>query len=205
MNEKIVVVGIDLAGSPKRNTGICLMHNKKIVKYATVHEDEEILSFVKEANPQIIGIDAPLSLPPGRKTLDDNNGVHLRECDKELTKRKIRFFPVTLGPMRMLTLRGIYLKKKFKRLGFDSIEIYPGATQDTFGIPRKQHSMEGLINGLAGLGIKGLHPDMNHDELDAITGGFTAYLYLKGKADILGSLKTGAIIIPKKSNLKNKI
>ena len=53
------------------------------------------------------------------------------------------------------------------------------------------------INGLAGLGIKGLHPDMINDELDAVTGGFTAYLYLKGKADILGSLKKGAIIIPK--------
>ena len=200
MNEKTVVVGIDLAGSPKRDTGICLMHNKKIVKYATLHEDKDIIAFVKEANPQIIGIDAPLSLPPGRKSLDDNNGVHLRECDKELTKRKIRFFPVTLGPMRMLTLRGLYLKKRFKRLGYNSIEIYPGATQDIYGIPRKQHSMEGLLKGLEGLGIKGLNAEMNNDELDAVTGAFTAYLYLKGKAEILGSLKAGAIIIPKKVN-----
>ena len=200
MNEKTVVVGIDLAGSPKRDTGICLMHNKKIVKYATLHEDKDIIAFVKEANPQIIGIDAPLSLPPGRKSLDDNNGVHLWECDKELTKRKIRFFPVTLGPMRMLTLRGLYLKKRFKRLGYNSIEIYPGATQDIYGIPRKQHSMEGLLKGLEGLSIKGLNAEMNNDELDAVTGAFTAYLYLKGKAEILGSLKAGAIIIPKKVN-----
>jgi hypothetical protein len=35
-----------------------------------------------------------------------------------------------------------------------------------------------------------------------VTGGFTAYLYLKGKADILGSLKAGAIIIPK--NIKSQ-
>jgi predicted nuclease with RNAse H fold len=198
MTEKTIIVGIDLAGSPKRDTGICLMHNKKIVKYATLHEDKEIIAFVKESNPQIIGIDAPLSLPPGRKSLEDNNGIHLRECDRELTKRKIRFFPITLGPMRMLTLRGLYLKKRFKRMGFDSIEIYPGATQDIYGIPRKQYSMEGLLKGLEGLGIKGLNPEMTHDELDSVTGGFTAYLYLKGKAEILGSLKTGAIIIPKK-------
>ncbi|MFZ4591302.1 MAG: DUF429 domain-containing protein [Ignavibacteria bacterium] len=199
MNDKTIVVGIDLAGSPKRDTGICLMHNKKIVKYATLHEDKEIIAFVKESNPQIIGIDAPLSLPPGRKSLEDNNGIHLRECDRELTKRKIRFFPITLGPMRMLTLRGLYLKKRFKRLGFDSIEIYPGATQDIFGIPRKQYSMEGLLKGLERLGIKGLNPEMTHDELDAVTGGFTAYLYLKGKAEILGTLKAGAIIIPKRN------
>lgn len=200
----IKVVGIDLAGSPKRDTGICLMQNKKIIRYATLHENDEIISFVKEAKPQIIGIDAPLSLPPGRKSLDDNNGVHLRECDKELTKRKIRFFPVTLGPMRMLTLRGLFLKKIFRRLGFNSIEIYPGATQDIFGIPRKQHSLEGLYLGLQSLGIKGMNPEMNNDELDAVTGAFTAFLYLKGKAEILGSLKKGAIIIPKKLIEKRK-
>lgn len=201
----IKVVGIDLAGSPKRDTGICLLHNKRIVRYATLHENDEIISFVKESNPQIIGIDAPLSLPPGRKSLEDNNGIHLRECDKELTKRKIRFFPVTLGPMRMLTLRGLLLKKKFKRSGYDSIEIYPGATQDIFGIPRKQHSLEGLYLGLQNLGIKGMHPDMNNDELDAVTGAYTAYLYLKGKAEILGSLKKGAIIIPSVQKVKQKM
>ncbi len=195
------VVGIDLAGSPKRNTGICLMYNKRIVKYATLHGNDEIISFVKEASPEVIGIDAPLSLPPGRKSLEDNNGVHLRECDRELLKRKIRFFPVTLGPMRMLTMRGLELKKKFRRMGFDSYEMFPGATQDVFGIPRKQHSLTGLYKGLVGLGIKGMKKDMNNDELDAVTCAYTAYLFLKGKAEILGSLKKGAIIIPKHSKL----
>ncbi len=191
------VVGIDLAGSPKRDTGICLMHNKRVVKYATLHDNSEIVSFVKNAEPEIIGIDAPLSLPPGRKSLGDNNGVHLRECDKELTKLKIKFFPITLGPMRMLTLRGLELKKIFKRMGFDSYEMFPGATQDVLGIPRKQHSMIGLFKGLEKLCIKGLKKDMNNDELDAVTCAYTAYLYQRGKAEILGSLKKGAIIIPK--------
>lgn len=193
----IKVVGIDLAGSPKRDTGICLLHNKRIVRYATLHENEEIVAFVKEAKPEIIGIDAPLSLPPGRKTLEDNNGVHLRECDRELLRRKIRFFPITLGPMRMLTYRGLELKKKFKRMGIDSYEMFPGATQDVLGIPRKQHSLSGLYKGLEGLGIKGMKEDMNNDELDAVTCAYTAYLYLRGKAEVLGSLRRGAIIIPK--------
>ena len=87
---------------------------RKLLSMRLFTRTKEIISFVKEANPQIIGIDAPLSLPPGRKSLDDNNGIHLRECDKELTKRKIRFFPITLGLMRMLTLRGISLKKSLK-------------------------------------------------------------------------------------------
>ena len=200
MREKVVVVGLDLAGSPKRNTGACLMHNKNIVLYATLFGDDEIIDFVRNSGAQMIAIDAPLSLPPGRKTLDDNNGVHLRECDKELIKRKIKFFPITIGPMRMLTKRGIALKKKFKKMGFESVEIFPGASQDVFSIPRKQHSMSGLLKGLEKLGIKGLNKYMNNDELDAVTGAYTGYLYLKGKAEVLGDFKKGAIIIPKPAN-----
>jgi len=198
MKEKIIVAGLDLAGSPKRNTGACIMHNKKVVLYATLFGDDEIIDFVRDSGAQIIAIDAPLSLPPGRKSLEDNNGVHLRKCDEELIKRKIRFFPITIGPMRMLTKRGISLKKKFKRMGFESVEIFPGATQDVFGIPRKQHSMKGLLKGLEKLGIKGLNKTMNNDELDAVTGAYTGYLYLKGKAEVLGDLRKGAIIIPKR-------
>jgi len=67
---------------------------------------------VKNAQPDLIAIDAPLNLPPGRKSLDDKNGEHFRPCDRELQKRGIRFFPITLGPMRSLTQRGIDLKKK---------------------------------------------------------------------------------------------
>jgi hypothetical protein len=174
------------------------MHDKKVVLYATLFSDYEITDFVRDSGAQIIAIDAPLSLPPGRKSLEDNNGIHLRECDKELIKRKIKFFPITIGPMRMLTNRGISLKKKFKRMGFESVEIFPGATQDVFGIPRKQHSMKGLLKGLEKLGIKGLNKTMNNDELDAVTGAYTGYLYLKGKAEVLGDLKKGAIIIPKR-------
>lgn len=198
MSQDIIVVGIDLAGSPNRNTGICLLQNKRIVDCKILFTDDRILDFVKSSNARIVAMDAPLSLPPGRKSLEDNNGIHLRDCDRELLKRKIRFFPITLGPMRMLTKRGIALKRKFKRLGLNSIEIFPGGSQDVLGIPRKQHSMTGLRKGLENLGIKGLRNDMNGDELDAVTGAYTAYLYLKGKADILGTPEKSAIILPKK-------
>lgn len=197
MPDQKIAIGIDLAGSPKRNTGACLMHNKKVIKYATLHDDSEILGFARGTGAHLIAIDAPLSLPPGRKSLDDNNGIHLRECDRELIKRKIKFFPITIGPMRMLTKRGILLKKKLAQMGFECIEIFPGASQDVFGIPRKQHSLKGLLNGLEKLGIKGLNNDMNSDELDAVTGAYTAILYLNQKAEILGDIKKGAIIIPK--------
>ena len=104
------VVGIDLAGTEKRQTGFCILDKMKA--YTTVvYTDKEIIDKIKEVKPKIITIDAPLSLPKGRKSIEERTNIHLRECDRELLKRGIKFFPITLGPMRKLTTRGIRLKK----------------------------------------------------------------------------------------------
>ena len=189
-------MGIDLAGSPKRNTGVCLLRGKSIVRWDTLYSNEEIVKFVDEAKPDLIAIDAPLNLPPGRKSLDDRNGEHFRPCDRELLKRGIRFFPITLGPMRMLTERGISLKKSFVRKGYEVIEMYPGAAQDVWNTGRKQDGLPRLIRGLERLGVKGLEQEMNGDELDAVTGALVGYFYKKGKAEVLGNFKEGAIVVP---------
>ena len=191
------VVGLDLAGSPKRNTGICLLKGMTVPFYATVYSDDEILAFIKVARPDLVAIDAPLSLPPGRKSIEDRQGEHFRDCDRELLKLGIRFFPITLGPMRLLTTRGIRLKKRLVRLGFKVIEIYPGAAQDLWKIARKQKGLPKLRRGLEKLGLIGLAKTMNGDELDAVTGAMVGRLYLKGRAELLGTFREGAIIIPK--------
>jgi predicted nuclease with RNAse H fold len=144
----------------------------------------------------IVAIDAPLNLPPGRKNIEDQNGEHFRPCDRELLKRKIRFFPITLGPMRSLTVRGIKLKKVLQRKGYKVIEIYPGAAQDVWNIPRKQKGLPKLRRGLEKLGLKRLNKNMNGDELDAVTGAMVGKLFLQGKAEVLGNFRSGAIVIP---------
>ncbi len=193
----ILVIGIDLAGSPMRNTGICSLRGMTITDYSTVNTDEEIIEFACRSNPHMIAIDAPLNLPPGRKSFEDRNGEHFRVCDRELLKRGIRFFPITLGPMRSLTMRGIALKKKLSRRGYKVIEIYPGAAQDVWKIARKQDGLPKLRRGLENLGVRGLTKTMNGDELDAVTGALVGRLYLQGKAEVLGNFRNGAIVIPK--------
>jgi len=192
----MIVVGIDLAGSPKRNTGICTLRGKRIITYATLFEDKDILEYVRKAKPEIIAVDAPLNLPPGRKTLDDRNGEHFRPCDRELLRRGIKFFPITLGPMRALTTRGIKLKRRFRRMGFEVIEIYPGAAQDVWGISRKQFGLGRLRRGLENLGYTGLERTMNGDELDAVSGAIVGRLHLLGKSEVLGDFRHGAIVLP---------
>jgi uncharacterized protein len=195
-----LVVGVDLAGSPRRNTGLCLLKGMTVASFATLHADEEILAFIDRARPDLVAIDAPLSLPPGRRSIEDRAGEHFRPCDRELLKRRIRFFPITLGPMRSLTTRGIRLKETLVQKGYEVIEIYPGAAQDLWKIPRKQGGLLKLRRGLEKLGLKKLARDMNGDELDAVTGALVGRLYLQGKAEVLGTLGEGAIVIPKSRN-----
>lgn len=144
----------------------------------------------------MVAVDAPLHLPPGRRTIDDRNGRHLRECDEELRRRHIPFFPITLGPMRGLTVRGIHLKKKIEAMQIRVVEIYPGGAQDVWGIPRAKRDLGGLLRGLRRLGLLGLTSKATADELDAASGALVGQLYLRGKAEVLGDFKTGAILLP---------
>jgi len=192
----MLVVGIDLAGSESRQTGFCVLRGMK-VETLIVYSDDEIIRKIEELKPELIAIDAPLSMPKGRKSINENNGIHFRECDKELLKRKIKFFPITLGPMRKLTERGIKLKSLLKKKGFKVIEVYPGGAQDIWNIPRKQNGVEKLMEGLKSLGIKGLKKSMSDHELDAATCALVGKLFLEGKAKILGEIDDG-IVIPSK-------
>lgn len=188
-----VVVGVDLAGSPRRPTGICVLRGT----HARTHigfTDEDILSLIQQARPDLVPIDAPLTLPLGRITIHDRGGEHFRECDRELQRRKIRFFPITLGPMRMLTERGMALGKKITMMGYRAVECYPGAAQDVWGIPRQHHDLNGLLRGLKKLGLKGLTTNMTSDELDAVTAALVGRMFLMGSGEMLGG--ADGILIP---------
>ena len=188
-----VIVGIDLAGSSRRPTGVCILHGRKAHTHLA-YRDEEILSAVDQAKPDLVPIDAPLSLPNGRKTIHDRSGEHLRECDRELQRRSIRFFPVTLGPMRMLTERGLTLRVKIETMGYRVVECYPGAAQDVWGIPRQHRDLKGLLRGLKELGVRGLTTDMTSDELDAVTATLVGRWFLLGRGEMLGGEE--GIVIP---------
>jgi len=180
------IIGLDLAGVETRPTGFCILENMN-VKTCVVYEDGEIIEKIRETKPRMVAIDAPLSLPAGRKSIEQRTGTHLRECDKELLRRRIKFFPVTLGPMRKLTSRGMRLRKILESAHFNVIEVYPGGAQDILRIPRKQRGLDKLTSGLKKLQIKGIDNTISADELDAITCAYVGKLYLEGKATTYGT------------------
>lgn len=175
------VVGLDLAGSEKRTTGFCLIDDNLNVVTQALKTDEEIISETLKVTPDVVSIDAPLCLPKGRESLEKRGPPHLRACDRELLKMKIKFFPITLGPMRLLTKRGMKVKEFFESKGLTVIETYPGSIQDILGMPRKQTGLEKLRKALIRYGIRGdvKKKQTTHDELDAITSALVGKMFLE--------------------------
>jgi predicted nuclease with RNAse H fold len=199
MGSDACVVGLDLAGSPRRPTGYCVLRGRR-VQVGHAFGDAEIVALVAAASPQLVAIDAPLALPAGRCCLRDTcacaGRTHFRVADAELRRLGIRFLPITLGPMRQLTLRGMQLKAVLEASGVAVIETYPGAAQDLWGIPR-QRDVAGLRRGLARFRLQGLgravcSPHM----LDAVTCALVGQLYLAGQAWSLGSPREALMILP---------
>ena len=153
--EPFIVVGIDLAGSPRRPTGVCTLHGNRAETCIGI-TDEVILQSIDMAMPDLFTINAPLSLPDGRSTLHDRSGEHMRDCERELRRRRIRFFPITLGPMRMLTGRGLVLNPRIEMMGYRAAECFPGGAQGVWSIPRQHRDITGLRVGLRRPGVKAL-------------------------------------------------
>lgn len=160
--------------------------------------DEEILNAATEVEPRLVAVDAPLSLPRGRASIEDRNGPHFRACDLALRRLHIPFFPITLGPMRMLTRRGVALRDALGRRGISVLETYPGGVQDLLGWPRKGEGAERLRRALVRFGFRGevQHRSISHDELDAIACAHVARLFHLGRAQLLGDPTEGQILLP---------
>ncbi len=192
-------VGIDLAGSPARRTGFCALGPGLATATWVLGADDAILSAVRAEDPPLVAIDAPLSLPAGRRSLDVPSPPHFRACDLALRALGIPFFPVTLGPMRSLTRRGIDLAARLRRDGFSVIEAYPGGAQDVLGLPRKGAGRERLRRALVRRGFTGAvaDPAISHDELDAIVCAFTAREQRAGRGWSLGDPAEGLLVLPR--------
>ena len=194
----IRVGGIDLAGVPERATGVCCLRSDGFSETSVVREDAELLSWVRSARVRLVLVDAPLSLPRGRTTLDRPEPFHFRECDRELRKLGIPFFPISLGPMRTLTRRGMHLAPAIQGAGVTVAEGYPGGAQDLWEWPRKQAGLERLRRALRRTGCWGAvdRSGLSHDELDAVTLALVARAHLRHRSIVLGDSDEGTMILP---------
>ncbi|MBT9252950.1 MAG: DUF429 domain-containing protein [Brockia lithotrophica] len=189
------LLGLDLAGSPRRPTGYAFCSGGA-VRAGILYADAEIEELAADFDR--IYVDAPLSLPSGRKDVEDRSGPHFRTCDRMLRERGIRFFPVTLGPMRRLAERGMRFAETWRKRGKEVWEVYPGAVYDIFGLPRK--SREEIAAFFRRRGF--LLPEraggpLTQDELDAVAALWMGILHLRGETELLAG-EDGAIVLPRR-------
>lgn len=176
------------------------------MKCAVLRTDDEILDFVRRSRAYCVAVDAPLALPKGRHCLGEHcrGRAHFRACDRVLAWMGIKFFPITIGPMRTLTARGIDLKKKLERLKLEVFETYPGAAQDLLGIPRKQRGLRELQESLLRLGCRGdiARRLLTGDELDAINCALVAKDYGEGSYLAIGDPSEIMMILPRPGKVR---
>ena len=199
------IVGIDLAGKISSRTGLCLLEGN-CAQTKVAHTDADIIQFIQEAQPDLISIDAPLSLPKGRTKVYDDDPARktagiMRYCERELKRRDVNSYPALIRSMQELTKRGINLAEQFRKSGYPVIECFPGAAQDVVQLPRKRTDESLLKKGLLKFGINGPFQQQHvcHDELDAITASLVGQFFISGFYEPLGIPEENDMIIPQKA------
>ena len=180
------LIGIDLGGRTTAKTSISLLAiaEKEVVLFSKEYisnicgkSDSSFIKFVNDLDPDVIGIDAPLSLPD----FTSENYLY-RKCDKELKALS----PMTLGE---ITARAIYLKNNFTSSYI--FEVYPKTLLELHkinhkGYKRNSRLQKQIFDFLSEFyDLKFPHFDLNEDDLDSILAVLILFHYKNGKFEIV--------------------
>jgi predicted nuclease with RNAse H fold len=207
-------LGIDLTSTEaKPSACLGLDSESRVVYLGFLIENRDMIALANFYSPQVIAIDAPLSLPAGLCCLEESCSCKpkfprkYRQCDQELRQQGIPCYPTSKKTfIKDLIYRGIELKRSIgrdmKQAG-QVIEVYPFASKvRLFGktMPRKtsRQGMSFLRDKLGDI-LPCLKPYLamfDHDLCDAAVAAYTALLYHQNRAEALGNSEEGLILVP---------
>jgi predicted nuclease with RNAse H fold len=207
-------LGIDLTPTEAKPSACLGLDTKsQLVYLGFIAENTDIVTLLNFYSPQVIAIDAPLSLPSGLCCLEEYCHCQPkfprknRQCDQELRQQGIPCYPTGKKTfIKDLIYRGIELKNGIDleaKQACQVIEVYPFASKvRLFGetMPRKttKQGMSFVRDKLGDI-LPGLEPylDMfSHDLCDAAVAAYTALLHHQNRVDVLGNNEEGLIFIP---------
>jgi len=164
----VVVMGIDLAGSPKRRTGYAILRESYVLETGIVYTDKEIIDLVKKYMPRVVAIDSPLSMPI----------KGYRKVDIMMKRRGYRVLPPTWPSMKMLVYRAMKLVKEIRSIDREAIVI------ETHPLSAfKSSNCSSLYELLTKASITdNIDADtLSNDERDGLIAALVAYYYSLGK------------------------
>ncbi len=182
------ILGIDLAGKQENPSGLAILAGNKM-KLFTSYADNEIFDLIDELKPQVIVIDAPLSLPKGRCCLEKDCkcavGGHFRQAERDI-RQYGRVLPLTFRGMKMLTLRGIKLSTELKK-EYEVLESHPNTTSKILKFEDHYSGLNQFFN---------ISSEATEHELDAGILVLTGLFYLKNCYNELGDPGEGTMVLP---------
>lgn len=204
-------IGIDLTSSPEKASAcIGLDKDLKLVFAGFLSADSDIVALVSSHSPDVVAIDAPLTLPRGFCCLEEDCLCHSqylkkgRQCERDLAKLAIPcYFTGKKSIIKKMVYRGIGIRENLERRGYQVIEVYPYASKVClWGKPipskLKPAGLDFLRSHLVSL-IPSLNPyiaDFNHDLCDAAIAAYTACLYHRDRTEQIGDIEEGVVYIP---------
>ncbi|MGC8747419.1 MAG: DUF429 domain-containing protein [Candidatus Kapaibacteriota bacterium] len=175
-----MVFGLDLSAKDVNPTGVCFLSGK-FARTKVLKSDNEILEEIQVSNPNIIAIDAPLTL---------NNRI----CDVLL--KKYGAMPLKLKSIMQLATRAVRLVNELETLILQDtkiIEVFPTATAKILSVYHrddgiKQQKIAEVLN------IE-FNCKVSKDELDAFLCALTGWLFSANLTIDVGN-EQGKITIP---------
>jgi predicted nuclease with RNAse H fold len=192
------IVGIDYGSKFAGTTVICYNYGYKVRFVASARKsdaDKFLLSELTFLDPDLILIDAPLSLPGVYWLGEGYNDHFFRKCDRELGAMS----PMFLGG---LTARAIKLHRYLNGLGNTMHETYPRKMVEILGLPKKFYKgKKGDLRRFIDELIKttGIKMDATQitswHHLDALLAFFSAMRYLRSVHEEYGVKAEGVIVV----------
>jgi len=192
--------GIDYGSKLTGNTVIAIFQDDHILFMDIdkgVDADNFILNAADHFKPELIFIDAPLSLPGVYRELNGKDNYHFREADIELKAMS----PMFLGG---LAARAIELKSHLEEKGCEVYETYPRIMAERFKLKALGYkgSLTGLKSCVKEVGSK-INSDISFDatdittwhHLDALLALMSAMKHDLGQSQRFGDIREGQILI----------
>lgn len=197
------VVGIDFGAKLSGTTAICFVEDGA-VNFLTSSKGEDankfILNHLNRLDPEIVGIDAPLSIPAAYQRGSQSDDFSYRLVDRQLKAMS----PMFLGG---LTARAACLAATLGAQGIKVIEVYPRAfvklltehdalyarlkkTKDLAGLRILTEQVKAKFN----FNLDITNPD-NWHEFDSMLAFFSASRFERGEAISYGDPAEGIVYV----------
>lgn len=183
-----MLVGIDYGSKLAGTTVIAYTQENEVHLMSSFKKqdaDQMIIDFLKENKTEMVGIDAPLSLPKVYSGVGED--YFYRSCDKSLKAMS----PMFLGG---LTARAMKLNAQVE---LDLKEVYPGALArglhlKEFDYKGKNPNYQMMLDRLNWDYVIKEWPNSSH-QMDAILALFIVWKIKKDQAQLIGDADEGLI------------